>query len=97
MAAGLPFVASDLPTTAVYCAGRGVAVLAAAGDPAAYATEIAALLDDPSRRREMSARGPALVRGEYSWEREAERLKALYRELLDEHLPKSDDVPLTVR
>lgn len=82
MAAGMPFVASDLPTTAEFTAGRGVADLAPAGDPAALADALAGLLADPARQQEMSRRGPELVSSEYNWGLESRRLIELYRELL---------------
>ncbi len=82
MASGLPFVASDLPTTAEFTRGRGVAELVAAGDPVAYARALAALLDDPERQASMSARGPVLVREEYNWQRESRKLVDLYQSLI---------------
>jgi glycosyltransferase involved in cell wall biosynthesis len=82
MAAGLPFVASDLPTTAEFTNGRGVAELVPAGDPEAYASAIAGLLRDSARQAEMSRRGPLLARGEYSWQRESGKLVDLYRRLI---------------
>ncbi len=74
MAAGLPFVASDLPTTAQFTAEHGVAVLTPAGDVEAFAREIASLLDDPHRLQEMSARGPQVVLERYNWEIESRKL-----------------------
>lgn len=82
MAAGLPFVASDLPTTAQFAQGRGVGVLVPPGDPEAYAQAIAELLGDPDRQAEMSRRGPVLAREEYNWEVESRKLVELYEELL---------------
>lgn len=82
MANGLPFVASDLPTTAEFTRGRGVAELVEAGDPAAYAGALAALLDDPERQASMSARGPVLAREEYNWQRESRKLVDLYESLV---------------
>jgi glycosyltransferase involved in cell wall biosynthesis len=82
MAAGVPFVAADLPTTAEFTAGRGVAELVPAGDAEGNARAIVSLLDDPERLREMSLRGPALVRESYNWDREASRLTALFQELV---------------
>ena len=82
MASGLPFVASDLPTTAEFTRGRGVAELVEAGDPAAYAGALAALLDDPERQASMSARGPVLAREEYNWQRESRKLVDLYESLV---------------
>ena len=82
MASGLPFVASDLPTTAEFTRGRGVAELVAAGDPVAYARALAGLLDDPERQASMSARGPVLAREEYNWQRESGKLVDLYQSLV---------------
>lgn len=78
MARGVPFIASDLPTTAEFIRDRGVAELVSAGDAAAYAQAIAGLLADPQRQSEMSRRGPALVRDEYNWDRESQKLVELY-------------------
>jgi glycosyltransferase involved in cell wall biosynthesis len=82
MAVGMPFVASDLPTISEFAGGRGVAQLAPAGEPAGLADALSSLLDDPNRQREMSARGPELVRTDYNWERESQKLVELYRELI---------------
>ena len=82
MAAGVPFVAADLPTTAEFTAGRGVAELVPAGDAEGNARAIVSLLSDPDRLREMSLRGPLLVRKSYNWDREASRLTALFQELV---------------
>jgi glycosyltransferase involved in cell wall biosynthesis len=82
MAAGLPFVASDLATTSEFTRGRGVADLVPAGDVPAYADAIAALLADPARQEEMSRRGPVLARTEYNWARESGKLIDLYRGLV---------------
>ena len=82
MAAGLPFVASDLATTSEFTRGRGVADLVPAGDVPAYADAIAALLADPRRQEEMSRRGPVLARTEYNWARESGKLVDLYRGLV---------------
>jgi glycosyltransferase involved in cell wall biosynthesis len=82
MANGLPFVASDLPTTAEFTRGRGVAELVRAGDTVAYAHALASLLDDPERQASMSARGPVLAREEYNWQRESRKLVGLYQSLV---------------
>jgi glycosyltransferase involved in cell wall biosynthesis len=82
MASGLPFVASDLSTTAEFTRGWGVADLVPAGDPVAYARALAALLDDPERQAAMRARGPVLAREEYNWQRESAKLVDLYRSLV---------------
>lgn len=82
MAAGLPFVASDLPTTSQFTAGHGVADLVAVGEPKAFAAAIVGLLEDPARRAEMSRRGPQLVLERYNWELESQKLADLFYELL---------------
>jgi glycosyltransferase involved in cell wall biosynthesis len=82
MASGVPFVASDLPTTSEFIAGRGVARLVPPGDAEAYAEALAGLLADPVERSAMAARGPDVVRELYNWENEADRLKLLYAELV---------------
>jgi glycosyltransferase involved in cell wall biosynthesis len=82
MAAGLPFVASDLPTTAQFARGKGVGLLVPPGDPEAYARAIAELLADPEQQAAMSRRGPVLAREEYSWQVESRKLVALYQEVL---------------
>ncbi len=85
MARGVPFVASDLSTTAEFIRGRGVAVLVSAGDATAYAQAIADLLADPELQSEMSRRGPALVRDEFNWERESQKLVDLYSRIDPHH------------
>jgi glycosyltransferase involved in cell wall biosynthesis len=82
MAAGVPFVASDHPTTRLFTEGHDVAVLVPAGDTGAFAEALGALLDDPERQREMSERGPQLVRESYNWELESRRLTTVFDELL---------------
>jgi glycosyltransferase involved in cell wall biosynthesis len=81
MAAGLPFVACDLPWTGDYLRDAGVADLAPP-DPEGYADALARLLADPDRRAAMSERGPGLARERYSWEGEAEALSRLFGEVL---------------
>lgn len=82
MAAGVPFVASDHPTTRLFVEGEDVAVLTDAGDTAAFADALGSLLDDPDRQLRMSRLGPRLVRDRYNWEHESQRLVGLYEELL---------------
>ena len=84
MAAGVPFVGPDLPTTAQFVAGLGVADLAPAGDPVAYAEALAALLHDPERQAEMARRGPEVYRERYNWERESAKLVDLFQSLIPE-------------
>jgi glycosyltransferase involved in cell wall biosynthesis len=89
MAAGVPFVASDHPTTRTFVEGHDVAVLATAGDTAAFADSLGSLLDDPRRQSEMSANGPRLVREHYNWETESRRLVELYEALFEEKVRRN--------
>jgi len=57
---------------------------AAPGDPRDLAAGIAELLDDPSRRAEWGARGRRMVTERYSWTRVADRVEALYFDILAE-------------
>jgi glycosyltransferase involved in cell wall biosynthesis len=79
---GIPFVASDLPSTSQFTEGRGVALLAPEGDARAYAGALARLLTDDELRREMSERGPQVAREHFSWDPEAKRFVELFDDLL---------------
>lgn len=73
---GLPIVSSDL-TEARFSAGDA-AVYAAPGDPGAMAEAIAALLDDPARRRAMGEFGRKRLHGELAFEFSVPPLLAAY-------------------
>ncbi|MEM7306895.1 MAG: glycosyltransferase [Planctomycetota bacterium] len=79
LAAGLPLVASDLPSLRDVLAPDRDAALVAPDDPAALAAGIERLLGDPELRAELSARGRARSRG-LSWEARAERILAWMHE-----------------
>lgn len=81
MAAGLPFVAADLPGAASVI-DEDAGVLARAGDPVAYAAALNDLLEDPLRRQRMSESGPELVRSRFNWERESAKLIELFERLV---------------
>lgn len=87
MAWGLPFVASDLPTTAQFTREHGVAELVPAGDACGYAAAIAGLLANPAKQASMSARGPVAVREHYNWGSESRKLIDLYERLVGAPLP----------
>ena len=63
-------------------AQAGAARLVAPGDPAALREALAELIGDPQARAVLSAGARALAGGEWSWQRTAERTKALYSSLL---------------
>lgn len=73
---GLPIVSSDL-TEARVSAGAA-AVYVDPGDAAALADGIAALLDDPARRREMGEHGRRRLHGELAFEYSVPPLLAAY-------------------
>jgi glycosyltransferase involved in cell wall biosynthesis len=82
MACGLPFVASDLPTTAMFTNDFGVADLVPPGDPEAFATALCSLLGDPERQERMSRNGPPVAREHYNWEVESRKLTDLCESLI---------------
>jgi glycosyltransferase involved in cell wall biosynthesis len=95
MAAGVPFVASDHPTTRLFTEGDDVATLVPAGDTAAFAEALGSLLDDPERQRAMSERGPELVRESYNWELESRRLTDVFDSLLGGKVRRSASAAAT--
>lgn len=75
LAAGLPLVASDLPSLREVLSDGDDAVLAAPDDEAALAQAIRRLLGDPELRVALAARGRARA-AEHSWDARARRLLA---------------------
>lgn len=76
MAAGTPVVASDLDAFCAVLDGSGC--LVPAGEPAALAAAIAALLDDVSRRAALAAAGRARA-ADFAWPRVAAAVLRVYR------------------
>ena len=77
MAARAPIVASDLDAFRRVLDDGAAGVLVRRGDAAALAGALCALLDDPARRAELSARG-AQVAARYDWSVLAQRILAVY-------------------
>jgi glycosyltransferase involved in cell wall biosynthesis len=75
LAAGLPLVASDLPSLREVLSDGEDAVLAAPDDEAALAQAIRRLLGDAELRAALAARGRARA-AEHSWDARARRLLA---------------------
>nr|WP_281371574.1 glycosyltransferase family 4 protein [Petropleomorpha daqingensis] len=75
MAFGVPFVAFDLRETRAI--GAGASVLVEAGDTAALARELVALLEDPERRSALGRVGQERVRADLAWEHQATRYLAV--------------------
>lgn len=76
LAAGLPVLASDLPTIRAFVAPAGVGLIVPPADTEAIAAAMRAVVE-PRRNRELRA-AVAAAAAEHRWEREAERLEGLY-------------------
>jgi glycosyltransferase involved in cell wall biosynthesis len=77
LAAGRAIVASDLPSIREIVQDGVEAVLVTPGDPAALAAGITRVLDDPALAGRL-AHAAANLAPQYSWQRRAERLEALF-------------------
>lgn len=84
MAAGLPIVASDVGGIPEIVEPDVTGFLVPAGDPAALAAAIQALLSNGEQARQMGDRGRAVARQQFSTEAWIERLVAVYGEVLSE-------------
>ncbi|MFP4312530.1 MAG: glycosyltransferase family 4 protein [Nitriliruptoraceae bacterium] len=80
LAAGLPVVAFDVRETRISAGEAGVYVTD--DDPAAYGQAIAALLDDPDRRRAMADVGRRRIEESLAWEHQAPAYVGVYDQLL---------------
>jgi glycosyltransferase involved in cell wall biosynthesis len=84
IAAGIPVVATDLPGMAEIVRDVGCGALVDATDPADIARGIRSIVDAPADvRRAMRERTWRAGQERFNWEREADTLLDLYRELLD--------------
>lgn len=78
LAAGLPVLASDLPTIRAFVVPRQIGLLVAPAETAAIAAAMLAIVE-PGRNAELRA-AVAETAAEHRWEHEAERLRRLYAE-----------------
>jgi glycosyltransferase involved in cell wall biosynthesis len=83
MAAGRPVVASDLPRTAALVRSAGCGLLVPPADATAHAAALRRLLEDPEEAARLGAAGRRAFLEGLAFERQADRLTALYAELLD--------------
>ncbi len=81
MARGLPVVATRLDGLPELVEASGAGLLVAPGDDAALADAMAALLDDPQRRRDCGQCARATIERDYAFAQVSARLGALYGEL----------------
>jgi glycosyltransferase involved in cell wall biosynthesis len=78
LAAGLPILASDVPTIREFVERHQVGLVVPHGDPAAIAAAMTEIVE-PGRNGELRA-AVREAAARFSWEREAEGLKQAYRE-----------------
>lgn len=84
MLAGIPVIAPDFAVdVATIIKETGAGLLVDTGEPADLADAMESLMTDRQSAREMGSRGQRAVRETYNWEREAEKLVAMYRGLFD--------------
>ncbi len=77
MAAGLPVVISDRVELKDVVGGAGAGLVVPRTEEA-LAAALQRLIDDPALRRAMGARGAAVARERFSWERVAREMEAVY-------------------
>jgi glycosyltransferase involved in cell wall biosynthesis len=82
MAAGLPVVASSFPLWKEIVEGNECGLCVDPLDPQAIAAAIEYLIAHPDKARRMGENGRRAVEEKYNWERESEKLLALYDKLL---------------
>lgn len=83
MAAGLPVIASDFPLwRRLMERGGKCGILVNPQDPHAIAQAMQWILEHPAEAEEMGQRGREAAKRYYNWEREADKLIALYQNLL---------------
>ena len=87
MALAKPIVAFDLPEHRA--TAQEAAAYARPNDELDFARQIAALMDDPRRRRRMGAFGRQRVENELAWPHQAPHLLAVYRALFPAYSPVS--------
>lgn len=85
MSAGLPVIASDYPRWREIVSGAGCGLLVDPEDPDAIAEAMQWFLDNPQDAQAMGESGRQAILDRFNWDREAEKLIALYEVLL----PKS--------
>jgi len=81
MSAGIPVIASDYPGWRAIVDGARCGLLVDPQSPGAIADAMQWILDHPDEAEAMGRRGYEAIRDRYSWDREAEKLMALYSKL----------------
>ncbi|MFI7080257.1 glycosyltransferase family 4 protein [Micromonospora sp. NPDC049903] len=91
MACGVPVVGSDVGEIPYVVGDAGL--IFPAGDVSALADRLGRLRDDPATARELSEAGLRRATGEFAWDRIADRLDQLWRQLHEERM----SVPVPAR
>lgn len=81
MSAGIPVIASNFPLWKEIIEGNKCGICVDPMDPKAIAKAIQWIVDRPNEAKRMGQNGRKAVEEKYNWENEAEKLKALYKEL----------------
>jgi glycosyltransferase involved in cell wall biosynthesis len=92
MAAGVAVVASDLPCVREIMADGEHGFLVRPDRPQDLARSIRVLIEYPDQRRAMGKKGKEHIRKSFTWKKTTGRLEKLYRTLLDNADPITDNV-----
>jgi glycosyltransferase involved in cell wall biosynthesis len=87
MLAGIPVVASNFPQWREIIEDARCGICVDPRDPGQIADAIRYLYEHPEERKEMGRRGQQAVQEKYNWEKESQKLVALYRVLLGDSGP----------
>ena len=82
MLAGLPVIASNFPAWAEIVEGANCGILIEPQDPAALASAVTLLLENPGLAESMGMRGRDAIVHQYNWGSESRQLLSLYRHLI---------------
>jgi glycosyltransferase involved in cell wall biosynthesis len=82
LAAGIPFVCTDLPEMARIASESGAGIVVPVGNPAALLEATRELFSSESRQKAYGKLARESFRGKYCWEKESGRLRDLYQRLL---------------
>jgi len=85
MMAGLPIVASNMPGWQGFVEEEKCGILVDPNDLGQITRAIEYLMKHPEERHRMGENGRRAVLAKYNWNREAKKLLALYKEIIDEN------------
>ncbi len=82
MGACLPVVCSDIPSLRRFIDEAACGIAVSAKDPAAHASAIKFLYNNPEEAKKMGLRGRQLILEKFNWKIESERFNCFYKNLL---------------